>query len=114
MKKILQCRDLIEHQILWKPRMGSSNFWYDNWTGIGALYFNVPPHFPIDESVNNVREVVDEGLWEEDRLRMLLPNYLADHIVEHIQPPVKPDILNKHHWMMDTRGTSRSVRHGTI
>lgn len=33
-RKMLEVRDLIEHQIFWKLRMGSSQFWFNNWTGL--------------------------------------------------------------------------------
>lgn len=54
-------RDLIEHQILWKPKMELSLFWFDYWTGLGALYFITPPEFYCDEYVHNVYDVVNEG-----------------------------------------------------
>jgi len=58
---MLECRDLIEHQILWQTKMGSSLFWYENWTGLGALYFLVPQDFGIDENVHNVHDVTLDG-----------------------------------------------------
>lgn len=58
---MLKYRDLIEHQILLKPKMGSSLFWFYNWTVLWALYFNIPPKFPHDEDVNSVGDVVSEG-----------------------------------------------------
>ncbi|XP_070014295.1 uncharacterized protein [Nicotiana sylvestris] len=60
-RKMLECRDLIEHQILWQTKMGSSLFWYENWTGLGALYFLVPHDFGIDENVHNVNDVTLDG-----------------------------------------------------
>lgn len=53
--------------------MGSSLFWFDNWTSLGALYFVTPPNFVVDETMDNVCEVVRYGSWDEDRLRELLP-----------------------------------------
>ncbi|XP_019244346.1 PREDICTED: uncharacterized protein LOC109224216 [Nicotiana attenuata] len=53
-RKMLECRDNIEHKILWQPKMGSALFWFENWTGLGALYFITPPDFLCDESVQNV------------------------------------------------------------
>lgn len=37
-KEMLQARDLIEHQILWKTRKENFNRWFDNWTTYGCLY----------------------------------------------------------------------------
>ena len=33
-KKMLQARDLIEHQILWRIKKGSASVWHDNWSGL--------------------------------------------------------------------------------
>nr|XP_016458897.1 PREDICTED: uncharacterized protein LOC107782527 [Nicotiana tabacum] len=48
-RKMLECRDLIEHQIYWKLRMGSAQFWFDNWTEMGPYIFkclqNIRPPF---------------------------------------------------------------------
>lgn len=64
-RKMLECRDLIEHQILWHPKMGSSLFWFENWIGLGALYFVTPPHFICDESIHNIYDVITDGQWDE-------------------------------------------------
>nr|XP_016460879.1 PREDICTED: uncharacterized protein LOC107784288 [Nicotiana tabacum] len=66
-RKMLECRDLIEHQIYWKPRMGSAQFWFDNWTELGALYFQVPAEFGIDEDIQNVNDLVENGLPAKKR-----------------------------------------------
>ncbi|XP_019225233.1 PREDICTED: uncharacterized protein LOC109206828 [Nicotiana attenuata] len=67
-RRMLECRDIMEHQILWKPRMGSSLFWYYNWTGLGVLYFLVPQGFGIDEDIFNVHDVVENGAWNVERI----------------------------------------------
>ncbi|XP_016442387.1 uncharacterized protein LOC107767807 [Nicotiana tabacum] len=84
--------------------MGSSLFWYENWTGLGALYFVVPPDFVIDDSINNVYEVVHNGVWDVDRLMEVLPDDLAVYILENIKPPTAIDVLDKPYWMLESRG----------
>nr|XP_016475204.1 PREDICTED: uncharacterized protein LOC107796895 [Nicotiana tabacum] len=74
-RKMLECRDLIEHQIYWKLRMGSAQFWFDNWTEIGALYFQVPADFGIDEDIHN-----------------------------NIRPPTDSSQLDTPFWMLETKG----------
>ncbi|XP_075099099.1 uncharacterized protein LOC142175984 [Nicotiana tabacum] len=56
-RKMLECRDIIEQQIVWQPKMGSSLFWFDNLTGLGALYLVTPPDFFCDESIHNIYDV---------------------------------------------------------
>lgn len=52
----------------------------------------------------NVCEVVQGGRWNTNRLRELLPEELADHIQQHIKPPVDHGIQDKPFWMLETRG----------
>ncbi|XP_070054705.1 uncharacterized protein [Nicotiana tomentosiformis] len=84
--------------------MGSSLFWFDNWTGLGALYFLVPQDFGVDESVHNAYDVVKNGTWDVDRLTELLPEEYAAHIVEKLKPPVMQEELDVPYWMLETRG----------
>ncbi|XP_075107149.1 uncharacterized protein LOC142180120 [Nicotiana tabacum] len=60
-----------------------------------TLYFNIPPDFSLDESVNNVRDVINEGMWDVNRLMTLLPEEFADHIIDNITHPVEHDVLDK-------------------
>ncbi|XP_019257606.1 PREDICTED: uncharacterized protein LOC109235807 [Nicotiana attenuata] len=103
-RKMLECRDSIEHLIKWHPRMGSSLFWFDNWTGLGALYFVVPPEFGIDDTIHNVYDVVEDGEWNMDRLMEILPAEYAIHIVESIRPPVVEADIDTPYWMLEPRG----------
>ncbi|XP_070026560.1 uncharacterized protein [Nicotiana sylvestris] len=103
-RKMLECRDLIEHQIYWKLRMGSAQFWFDNWTEIGALYFQVPADFGIDEDIHNVNDLVENGMWNVDRIFESLPEDLANHIVQNIRPPTDSSQLDTPFWMLETKG----------
>ncbi|XP_075100498.1 uncharacterized protein LOC142176491 [Nicotiana tabacum] len=103
-RKMLECRDLIEHQIFWQTKRGSSLFWFENWTGLGALYFLVPQNFGIDETVHNVHDVTLDGEWDVDRLFEMLPEDLAVHILEKIKPPSPQQVLDMPCWMLETRG----------
>ncbi|XP_059288169.1 uncharacterized protein LOC132041474 [Lycium ferocissimum] len=57
-KNMLEVRDAIEQDIWWEPRDGSGNFWYDNWTKLGLLADLMPSNFPIDDSVQEVKDVM--------------------------------------------------------
>ncbi|XP_019252907.1 PREDICTED: uncharacterized protein LOC109231725 [Nicotiana attenuata] len=103
-RKMLECRDIIEHKILWQPRMGSALFWYENWTGLGSLYFVTPPDFVCDETVHNIYDVVQNGQWDEERIKEILPEDIAAHILDNIQPPVECEKIDNHVWMLETRG----------
>ncbi|XP_070009928.1 uncharacterized protein [Nicotiana sylvestris] len=101
---MLECRDLIEHQIYWKLRVGSAQFWFDNWTEMGALYFQVPTEFGIDEDIHNVNDLAENGMWNVDKIFESLPEDLANHIVQNIRPPTESSQLDTPFWMLETRG----------
>ncbi|XP_075080304.1 uncharacterized protein LOC142165824 [Nicotiana tabacum] len=103
-RKMLECRDLIEHQIFWQTKRGSSLFWFENWTGLGALYFLVPQDFGIDETVHNVHDVTLDGEWDVDRLFEMLPQDISVHILEKVKPPSPQQVLDMPCWMLETRG----------
>nr|XP_009624162.1 uncharacterized protein LOC104115277 [Nicotiana tomentosiformis] len=103
-KKMLECRDIIEHQIVWHPKMGSALFSFDNWTGLGSLYFLVPQNFGIDESIHNVYDVVEEGTWNVNKMLETLPEKYILFIVEKIKPPTLPGVLDKPYRMLDSHG----------
>lgn len=103
-RKMLECRDHIEHQIGCHVRMGSSLFWFENWTGLGALYFITPLDFYCDESIQNIVDVVQAEGWDEVKLREILLNDLATHIMDNIKPPRVHNELDKPYWMLETNG----------
>ncbi|XP_060177773.1 uncharacterized protein LOC132607707 [Lycium barbarum] len=38
-KNMSQARELVEHHIWWQTKRWDSQFWYDNWTRLSALYY---------------------------------------------------------------------------
>ncbi|XP_075097367.1 uncharacterized protein LOC142174878 [Nicotiana tabacum] len=84
--------------------MGSSLFWFVNWTRLGALYLNTPDDFYIDESVNNVTDVMHTGAWDADKLTNILPEEYAAHIIDNIKPPGEHQLLDIPYWCLETGG----------
>ncbi|XP_019245221.1 PREDICTED: uncharacterized protein LOC109225083 [Nicotiana attenuata] len=72
--------------------------------GLGALYFVTPLDHVVDEEVQNIYDVVEEGQRNEERLREILPEDLASHILQNIQPPTTSDMIDKPVWMLENRG----------
>lgn len=75
--------------------MGSSNFWFDNWTRLGVLYFVASDDFPIDEDVMNVPEVLDKVSCNAGTHSHYLSEDIASHIIHEIQPP---KFVDTHIW----------------
>lgn len=84
--------------------MGSAQFWFDNWTEMGALYFHMPAHFPIDENIQNVNEMVENGIWNSNKLSQTLIEDWVNHILQNIRPPTDCAELDTPVWMLETRG----------
>ncbi|XP_075086240.1 uncharacterized protein LOC142168960 [Nicotiana tabacum] len=101
---MLQIKDEVEHQVWWQLKNGNSYFWYDNWTGLGALYHASGLDHWCDESINHVDEMVENGAWNELLLRELLLDELADHILETITPPSNLSLKDKPWWKLETKG----------
>ncbi|XP_060211977.1 uncharacterized protein LOC132639556 [Lycium barbarum] len=102
-RKMLRARDAIDHLIWWQLTMGSFLFWFDNWSGLGPLYFLTPPDFYCDENINNIDDVVIDGRWNENILRNCLPEELAEHILHEVHPPSNPDELDKPWLTLEAR-----------
>ncbi|XP_070042685.1 uncharacterized protein [Nicotiana tomentosiformis] len=101
---MLQMWDEVEHQVWCQLKSGNSYFWFDNWTGFGALYHASGPDHWCDESIKYVDDVVENGAWNEGLLRKLLPEELADHIFDSITPPSDYSMKYKRWRKLETKG----------
>ncbi|XP_070050606.1 uncharacterized protein [Nicotiana tomentosiformis] len=63
--------------------------------GITYVFLKVREH---------VDEVVENGAWNAVLLRELLPDELADHILETITPPSDLSMKDKPWWKLETKG----------
>ncbi|KAH0716077.1 hypothetical protein KY284_008982 [Solanum tuberosum] len=103
-KKMLQARELVEHQILWHIRRGSSSLCHDNWTGLGDLYTITGEDFEWDNRYENIEDITNGGEWNEEVVREILPTELAEHIICNIKPPRGRKENDKPCWMLETKG----------
>lgn len=67
-----------------KINTGSSNFWFDNWTILGVLYFIASDNFPIEEDVMNVPEVLDDVSCKAAIHSHFLSEDITSHIIHEI------------------------------
>ncbi|KAH0777413.1 hypothetical protein KY290_008824 [Solanum tuberosum] len=102
---MLQARDLIEHQILWRMKKGSVSVWHDNWTGLGDLYTITGEDFEWDDSYTKVEELTNQGKWNVEMLKDILPLELAEYIIQHIHPPTGKEEKDTPCWMLDSGGS---------
>ncbi|XP_075088106.1 uncharacterized protein LOC142170170 [Nicotiana tabacum] len=66
--------------------------------------YAVPAEFGIDEDIHNVNNMVENGMWNVDKMFEGLPEDLANHIVQNIRPPTESSQLDTPFWMLETRG----------
>ncbi|XP_060211633.1 uncharacterized protein LOC132639172 [Lycium barbarum] len=61
-------------------------------------------NFECDPTIILVKETAEVGQWDEQLLRRILPEDLADHIVQNINPPNENGQADKAFWKLDSRG----------
>lgn len=64
---MLNAREEVEHEILWEMKSGITNIWHENWTGLGALYYVVPPDFLVNEDLQEVPATGTDNTWRHSR-----------------------------------------------
>ncbi|XP_019226880.1 PREDICTED: uncharacterized protein LOC109208254 [Nicotiana attenuata] len=103
-RKMLEAREKVEHEILWEMNRGSTNVWYENWTGLGALYHVVPPEFSINEELQEVAELRDDEDWNEKLLDQSFPQNIANHIRQEVHFVDANDYWDTPRWMPTSSG----------
>ncbi|XP_059284804.1 uncharacterized protein LOC132038098 [Lycium ferocissimum] len=75
---------------------------YVQWKG-GALYYTLPDQV-IDESVEDVSELLDGNDWNFHKLQQLLPGEIVNHIQEELLMKESSTLWDKAWWMMTSSG----------
>ncbi|XP_060202665.1 uncharacterized protein LOC132631080 [Lycium barbarum] len=90
-KKMLEARDAIEKEIWWEPRNRTSNFWFDKWTNLGPLTQIMPTNFPMDNSIQEVADVMVNEKWSYQ----IWQQTVLEDIVDHIRNELHIDTLSE-------------------
>ncbi|XP_060195017.1 uncharacterized protein LOC132624223 [Lycium barbarum] len=101
-KKMVLVREQVEHNIWWQMKNGSSSFWFENWTKLGALYY-VITESNFDAEVE-VKEYVAGDRWNLERLYEVLPEEVVNHIQQHIKVPLELEGDDKAWWQLTKNG----------
>nr|XP_027086510.1 uncharacterized protein LOC113708247 [Coffea arabica] len=80
-RRLLQIREVAEQNLWWEMRSGQCNFWFDNWMGSGPLCQRL-------QSVSDhlVRDFVLNGRWNQQLLRLWVPDDIVSEIVTKVAP----------------------------
>lgn len=97
-------RDLVEHQILWRLRGGNTSIWFDNWTNVGDLYNVVLNSREWDEKYLMVKDLVQNGGWNEEVISQFFPLEVAENIINKIKPLVNKDVHDSPILMLESTG----------
>ncbi|XP_060210738.1 uncharacterized protein LOC132637701 [Lycium barbarum] len=103
-KKMLEARNNMEKHIWWEPRNGSANFWYDNWTKLGPLVDVMPSNFPMDESIQDVDEIMMDGRWNIPKLQQTVPKDLVEYILKIFSRDAVNHSMEKAWWLLNGNG----------
>lgn len=87
-------RDLVEHQIWWQLKIGSSSSMIIA-LDLAVFYHASRTEHWYDESIVYVDEVVEYGSWNEKLLRELLLEYIVEYLLESIDSPSCYNIKDK-------------------
>nr|XP_033517447.1 uncharacterized protein LOC117281714 [Nicotiana tomentosiformis] len=80
-------------------KSGTTSIWHENWTGLGALYHELPPDFPIDEELHEVLELRHLGVWNEQLIDQTFPEDIADHIKHNVHYDGSGKYWDRPCWM---------------
>ncbi|XP_059284799.1 uncharacterized protein LOC132038092 [Lycium ferocissimum] len=79
LRRMMKIRHRVDHFILWQVNSGNTNFWWDNWSGLGSLaQFGIP-----SKSIKTmVSSYIDNNRWNTSKLSLVLPIEVVHHIQE--------------------------------
>ncbi|XP_060202715.1 uncharacterized protein LOC132631129 [Lycium barbarum] len=103
-KKMLESRDAIEGEIWWEPRNGSANIWFENWTKLGPLSQLMPANFPMDDIIQEVVDVMENGTWNYQTSQQIVPEDIVDHIRKEMHIETPSENMDKAWWMLTSSG----------
>ncbi|XP_070048978.1 uncharacterized protein [Nicotiana tomentosiformis] len=111
-KHLLEVKDQAEENILWNINNGDTNFWWDNWTGKGALAKIHPS--PARSHRKRVSDYITQGTWNMTKLSEVLPVTMVNHILT--VPIGKHEHEDYHIWAKSEDGkfSTKSVYHKEI
>ncbi|XP_059315864.1 uncharacterized protein LOC132066597 [Lycium ferocissimum] len=77
-KTLTKIRSDAEPHMIWKIQNGHISFWWDNWTGYGAIATYCPDY--VHSSRTRVRNFIIDNEWDLQSLGDIVPGWLLHHI----------------------------------
>ncbi|XP_019252901.1 PREDICTED: uncharacterized protein LOC109231716 [Nicotiana attenuata] len=77
-KSMMKIKKKVEPNIIWKIQAGNSSFWWDNWTGYGALAMVVQDQ--RKSAKVQAKHYICNGTWDTIKLNDTLPAHIIDTI----------------------------------
>lgn len=79
-KQMLENREIIEQNLWWEPKGGTSSIWFDNWTSLGPLFLH-PTEVHGCHSLDDIEVFLKDSGWDYNSMQ----EYLSSHIVDHVR-----------------------------
>ncbi|XP_060179779.1 uncharacterized protein LOC132609685 [Lycium barbarum] len=67
-KRMLQIRDKVENNMLWKINVGNCSLWWDNWSDKGALANLFPDHHHNRHTT--ISSYINNGAWDSSKITL--------------------------------------------
>lgn len=85
MKNDLENKEIIENEMRWDPKSGTSSIWFDSWIKLEGLYQQIWFGVHIHQIVEIIEKFIEDGAWRQelrayDKIQLLPPN-----LVEHVK-----------------------------
>lgn len=103
-KKMLENRSVLENVIWWEPKSGTANIWFDNWTQLGPIFLQVLEGISIDETSENVAELMQGEQWNYSKMQLLFPEYVVKQVEEKIGNLMRTEHIDRPWWMLTGAG----------
>lgn len=101
-KGVLKARDVLKTGFEFKLGNGRTSFWFEDWSGHGALGRCIP-FIHISDSALTLADVLVNGSWNISRLATIVPEYVQQRLVE-IQPRTRANIDDHWVWKHSSKG----------
>lgn len=95
----MEIKEETEKYILWKIGKGNLSFWWDNWTGQGALA-NLGVNYPTPKGTK-VQQFIRSKKWDVTRLQAIIPHRLV-RIIRKIK--IHPMDDDRPVWTLEQSG----------
>lgn len=99
-KMMLDNRDILEKNMWWEPRGGTTNIWYENWTKLGPLCHEAD--CIIRPEMESINELMNEEGWDLDKIQQVLPKRIVNHVQQQVSNVMASTLSDRPWWLLES------------